>query len=90
MEYQINVKYKPSQGPKVEVQISAIGPVGRTRADVEQAVQERIDTGNSPRDWIINIVQWERYGRQFFGNDESAWRQLRFFFGEREIDEEEE
>jgi len=83
-EYQINVRYKPASGPKVEVQISAKGPAGKSRVEVERAVEHKMDTGISPKGWDIHIVKWERYGRQFSGDDEKAWLSLKFFFHERE------
>jgi hypothetical protein len=91
-EYQINVKYKPEKAAKVEVQISVRARRGLTRGQIEEAVQRRLDTGRDSRGFRSRIVHWERYGRQFFGTDEKAWNQLKFFFRNREgaTNEEEE
>jgi len=94
-EYQINVVYEPAEGAKVEVQISAQGPSGKTREFVLQKVEYKIrlsmedleDEESDPLGWELHIVFWEKKGKQFFGDDAAAWRQLNFLFheGEKEV-----
>jgi hypothetical protein len=72
-EYQINVIYEPDKGAKVEVQISAIGPPGKTREQVLSAVEYRMNEESNPPGWTINIVFWEKFGKQFLGTDDLAW-----------------
>lgn len=80
-EYQINVKYKPSdKSTKVEVQISARGPRNKTRTQVIQAMETRRRTGEDPRGWKIDIHEWKKAGKVF--KSDSGWTQLGFFINE--------
>jgi hypothetical protein len=79
-EYQINVIYEPDKGAKVEVQISAIGPSGKTREQVLEAVEYRMNEESDPRGWTINIVFWEKFGKQFLGTDDLAWFRFRILY----------
>lgn len=91
-EYQINVKYIPKEGAKVEVQIAAFGPPGQTREQVITAVDYYLDEGENMEDdegnivWEVHIRFWERYGRQSFGDDESARMHLKFFVGDADLE----
>jgi hypothetical protein len=97
-EYQINIRYDAGkESNKVEVQISAKGPSGRTRDQVLNAVEKKMknavdekedDDGEvlNPRGWEIHIVFWEKRGKQFFGDDAQAWRQLNLLFEREEVE----
>jgi hypothetical protein len=86
-EYQINVIYEPNKGAKVEVQISAIGPSNRTREQVLDAVEYRMQEETNPKGRTLNIVFWEKFGKQFFGTDDLAWFRLKIIypFAEKEV-----
>lgn len=81
-EYQINVRYEPSRGPEIQIQISAIGPSNQTREQVLDVVEQRMyadeeeDDNVTPKGWTLHIVFWEKFGKQSFGNDELAWTRL--------------
>lgn len=88
-EYQINVRYTATTSNSVEVQIAAIGPPNRNRKQVLRAVDfylaEENDGENLPG-WTVHIVFWEKHGVQFFGDDEVARRQLRFFLRDADLE----
>jgi hypothetical protein len=63
-EYQINIKYKPNFGAKVEVQVSATGPAGQTKEQVLEAVNFYMGSGNNLPEWDVHIRIWEKYGRE--------------------------
>lgn len=80
--YQINIKYKPNFGAKVEVQVSAEGPAGQTKEQVLEAVNHYVGTGNNLPDWDVHIRIWEKYGRQSdpsSSDTEHARNQLNLF-----------
>lgn len=84
-EYQINVKYKGAQKSKVEVQISARGPKGASRADVEAAVQYRIENGEDKPGWKTHVTEWLKGTRTYKGDDkEGTWQSIGFLFPESE------
>jgi hypothetical protein len=77
-EYQINVKYKPSEkSTKVEVQISAQGPKGASREQVISAVEYRRKHGQDKKGWEVNIVEWKKGTKKFKSSE--GWETLGFF-----------
>lgn len=83
-EYQINVKYKPSKGSKVEVQISAQGPEKQSRGEVIAAIEHRRKTGNDLPGWKTKIVEWKKAGKSYTKGASESWTPLGFIFADSE------
>lgn len=82
-EYQINVKYKPSdKKSKVETQISVKGPKGKSREEVISAVEHRRKTGSDLPGWETRIVEWKRPGYSVKAS--TGWHELGFFANHNE------
>lgn len=80
-EYQINVKYKPNQASKVEVQIAAEGPPGQSKSQVIAAIEYRIREGEDKEGWVTHVAEWRKAGKTYAGDDEEVtWRGLGFIF----------
>jgi hypothetical protein len=80
-EYQINVKYKPTEkSTKVEVQISAQGPKGASREQVLSAVEYRRKNGEDKKGWKVNIVEWKKRSKKLKSTE--GWSTLGFFVGQ--------
>jgi hypothetical protein len=80
-EYQVNVRYEPTRGPELQVQISAIGPSNQTRQEVLDVIEikmyeEEEEGERVPKGWTLHIVFWEKIGKQSFGDDDRAWKAL--------------
>ena len=73
VEYAVSADYKArKRGSSVTVQISAIGPTGATKADVQAATNEKINTGRSPQGWKIQIIDWK--GKRANQTTAGAWK----------------
>lgn len=72
-EYAVSADYKArKRGSSVTVQISAIGPAGATKQDVQTATNEKMNTGRSPRGWEIKIIDWK--GKRANQTTKGAWK----------------
>jgi len=72
-EYAVSADYKArKRGSSVTVQISAIGPANATKADVQSATNEKINTGRSPHGWRISIIDWK--GKRANQTTAGAWK----------------
>ena len=84
-DYQINIKYKPNFGAKVEVQVSAQGPPGQSKEQVLDAVNFYMGSGNNLPEWDVHIRIWEKYGRQsdpYTSDTSHARNQLSLFMND--------
>jgi hypothetical protein len=73
-EYHVNVEYTALAKNNPEIQISAIGPSGRSRSQVIKAVEYFLDIGESPRGWDIHVVEWKKAGKTYKGDDSEGSR----------------
>lgn len=72
-EYAVSADYKTrKRGSSVTVQISAIGPAGATKQDVQEATAHKINTGRSPQSWQIKIIDWK--GKRANQTTKGAWK----------------
>jgi len=68
-EYIGAADYRASRrSSSVSLQISAVGPASASAKDAERAIQEKIDTGRSPKGWTIKMIDWQQ---------PNAWSKLR-------------
>ena len=72
-EYAVSADYKArKRGSSVTVQISAIGPANATKQHVQDATAQKINTGRSPKEWEIRIIDWK--GKRANQSTQGAWK----------------
>jgi len=72
-EYAVSADYKArKRGSSVTVQISAIGPANATKQQVQDATAQKINTGRSPKEWEIRIIDWK--GKRANQSTQGAWK----------------
>ena len=72
-EYAVSADYKTRKhGSSVTVQISAIGPANATKQHVQDATAQKKNTGRSPKEWEIRIIDWK--GKRANQSTQGAWK----------------
>lgn len=84
-EYAVSADYTGKRGSRmVSIQLSIRGPRGASASDVQNAIAEKLDTGENPEGWRIRLHDWR--GRRQAINQERDWERFTKVLRQADLD----